>query len=102
MSSAMAEIMTQWLTFRTSLVDWKTARQTESGGPARLEEQPSGDAAHPLFFGGKIRPNGLLPVGGELFIGSQSFAQDEEFRLGVLVDEFGNPVMTEWGASITP
>ena len=83
----MAESTAQWLTFRSLLVDWRTQRQTEEGNPARLESQAPGLAAHPLFFGGKIFPLGLQPIGGSLQMPSRTEADEEGVLYGILVDE---------------
>jgi len=98
----MVALTTQWLTFRTSLADWKTNRQNELDGRVSLELQPGGASAHPLFMAERIFPLGLQPIGGSLALDSRLERSEEGFLYGALVDEEGNPLYTEGGAILLP
>lgn len=98
----MVDLTSQWLTFRSSLADWKTDRQNELDGRVSLENQPGGEAAHPLFMAERIFPLGLQPIGGSLVLDSRLRRAEEGFLLGTLVDDLGNPLYNEGGAVLLP
>lgn len=96
----MAASTNQWLTFRTSLADWKTDHQSEKGGLVGLDLQEPGLSSHPLFFGKEIFPIGLIRVGGETELLSEAQRSSPDLITDALATEWLEPILTEDGVPL--
>jgi hypothetical protein len=90
----------QWLTFRSSLADWRTDQQTERSGLVGLAAQEPGLSAHPLFFGREIFPIGLIMVGGEVSLLTEIQRTSDDLITDTLATEWLEPILTEDGVPL--